>query len=276
VNNEKINIKLFSSGYCTASTKYIFPDEPSENIAFQATWALIDHSVLGKLLFDTGYSFRFYESTRSLPDRIYRWITPVFHKNEESCINKLLEMNIDPGEIRNIVISHFHADHTGGLKDFPEATIWCSEKALDYTLKKNRLFAVFKGILKSQIPNNISRTAVFPENELPKSSISGLTAWRWQDDIYFIDLPGHSRGQLGLYLKNTNYGDLLLCADAAWSVKVIHQKIYPSRMVSLISDNYCELIKTIDILHDFHINNPYIRILPSHCNETMTIKPELN
>jgi glyoxylase-like metal-dependent hydrolase (beta-lactamase superfamily II) len=272
VNNENINIKLYSSGYCTASKKHIFPDELSERIAFHATWALIDHPLLGKILFDTGYSYRFYESTRSLPNRIYRWITPVFHKNEESCLNKLLEMKINPGDIRNIVISHFHADHTGGLKDFPQAKIWCSEKGLDYALKKNRFNAAFKGILKAQIPDDIRSLAFFPEEEFPKSSISGLIVWKWKDDIYFIDLPGHARGQLGLYLKDTNYGDLLLCADAAWSVKAINEKIYPSRMVSLISDNYSELTQTIDNLHYFHSNNPDIKILPSHCDETMHLK----
>ncbi|MCU0461857.1 MAG: MBL fold metallo-hydrolase [Bacteroidales bacterium] len=271
MNNEKIHIKLYSSGYCTASTKYIFPDQPAERIAFHATWALIDHPVLGKILFDTGYSYRFYESTRSLPNRIYRWITPVFHKKEEACLNKLLELKINPEEIRNIVISHFHADHIGGLRDFPGAKIWCSEIALEFALKINRFSAVFKGILKSQIPDDICRITSFPEEEFPESSISGLTAWRWQDDIYFIDLPGHARGQMGLYLKDTSYGDLLLCADAAWSVKAIHEKIYPSRMVSLISDNYSELTRTIDKLYNFHINNPQIKIVPAHCHETLQI-----
>lgn len=155
--------------------------------------------------------------------------------------------------------------------DFPGSNLWCSEKALVYALNKNRFNAVFKGILKSQIPCDIRERAVFPEKELTMSGISGLTAWRWQDDIRFIDLPGHFRGQLGLYLKDTSDGDFLLCADAAWSVKAILERRFPSRMASLISDDYSELIQTIIKLYHFHRNNPNVKILPSHCHETMNI-----
>jgi glyoxylase-like metal-dependent hydrolase (beta-lactamase superfamily II) len=269
--NDVTNIVLLSSGYCIASTRYVFPDEPPSKVRFYATWALIDHPLLGKILFDTGYSHRFYESTRWPPNRIYRWVTPVFHQNEESCLNQLLSLGVDPGDIKHIVISHFHADHTGGLMDFPGASLWCSEKALAYALNKNRFNAVFKGILKAQIPSDIRERAVFPEKELTLSGMSGLTAWRWLDDIFFIDLPGHFRGQLGLYLKDTNNGDLLLCADAVWSVKAIYEESYPSRIASLISDNYSELIQTINKLYHFHRNNPNVKILPAHCHETMNI-----
>mgnify|MGYP001253988563 CR=1 FL=1 len=268
---EGIHIELFSSGYCTGNTRHVFPDEPSGVVPFNATWAFIDHPFLGKMLFDTGYSMRFYESTRLFPNRLYRWITPVFHKSEESCANQLLRLKIIPEDIRNIVMSHFHADHAGGLKDFPQAAIWCSQEALSYVNGKNLFPSVFKGLLKFLIPDDISDRAVFPEEELEESEMSGLTLWKWHDDIYFVNLPGHFRGQLGLYLKGTNCGDLLLCADAAWSFKAIRQKTYPSKLVSLISDDYPELTKTIDKLHHLHITHPNINILPTHCHETMNL-----
>jgi glyoxylase-like metal-dependent hydrolase (beta-lactamase superfamily II) len=267
----EIHIEVFSSGYCTADVSHIFPDEPSADIPFHATWAFITHPFLGKILFDTGYSLRFHESTRLFPNRMYRWITPVFHKSEESCLNQLLRMKINPDDIGNIVISHFHADHIGGLKDFPHSAIWCSEEALLYVQRKNRFTSVFKGLLKSQIPGDISKRAFFPEKKLVISEMAGLTLWKWHDGIYFVNLPGHFRGQLGLYLKGTNYGDLLLCADAAWAIKAIHQKIYPSKRVSFISDDYLELTRTIDKLHNLHIAYPDITILPAHCHETMNL-----
>jgi len=94
---------------------------------------------------------------------------------------------------------------------------------------------------------------------------------KWHDDIFFVDLPGHFRGQIGLFLKNTNHGDILLCADAVWSMRSIRDQIYPSRLVSLISDNYREMKRTIDKLHNFHNEWPEIIIIPTHCDEAMNL-----
>jgi glyoxylase-like metal-dependent hydrolase (beta-lactamase superfamily II) len=266
-----INIRLFTSGYCRANSRHVFPAEPSEVIPFQATWALIDHPVAGKILFDTGYSVRFYQYTRSFPNVVYRWITPVFHKDEESCLSQLEKLQIKPDEIKYIVISHFHADHTGGLKDFPKARIWCSKEALRYMLARNRLTSVLKGMLKSQIPDDISERTLFHDDGLEKSELAGLSMRKWHEDIFFVDLPGHFRGQIGLLLKNTNHGDILLCADAAWSVRSIRDRIYPSKLVSLISDSYREMKNTIDKLHNLRNVCPDIIIIPTHCDEAINL-----
>jgi len=271
MNNKGLQVKLFSSGYCTANSGHVFPNEPHKVISFNAIWALINHPVAGKTLFDTGYSTRFFESTRFFPNRIYRWITPVVHDNGDSCLNQLQKMKIDRHDITNIVISHFHADHTGGLKDFPNAAIWCKAEALSFINKKNRFNAVLKGVLKSQIPDDISARAVFPEKVLEQSEMAGLTLWKWHDDMYFVDLPGHFRGQTGLYLKGTVHGDLLLCADAVWSARAISQKIYPSKKVSLIIDDYSELTGTMEKLNFLQTTQPNIKILPTHCHETMNL-----
>jgi glyoxylase-like metal-dependent hydrolase (beta-lactamase superfamily II) len=268
MDSDHTYIALFSSGYCTAKKYYVIPGDPSETIPFHATWAYIDHPVLGKTLFDTGYSSRFYHATKTFPNRIYRFVTPVFHQDRMSCLNQLPANKIDPDSIQNIVISHFHADHIGGLMDFPKATYWCSRAALDFVSARNKYTAVFYGLLKSMIPEDLSIRTTFPEDLPGKTVISGLTMWPWHDDFYFVNLPGHFRGQLGVYLKHTNIGDVLLCADAAWSSQSIIQRIYPSRMVSLISDDYSVLKQTIDYLHQFHKDYPEVLILPSHCQET--------
>lgn len=268
VGNDRIHIALFSSGYCLAKKCYVFPGDSSEKMPFHAVWALITHPILGKILFDTGYSTRFYSATKYFPNRMYRWITPVFHQEETSCLNQLLRMKISPEEINHVVISHFHADHIGGLHDFPGAIIWCSRNGMKHVKNKSNFSSVMHGVLKSMIPGNLLEKAVFPEDLPGKTDVSGLTMWKWHDDIYFVDLPGHFRGQVGLFVKRTNMGDLLLCADAAWSFQSIKRKIYPSKLVSLISDNYHILTQTMDKLHAFNRENPEVRILPTHCYET--------
>lgn len=271
MQNDRIHIELYSSGYCLAKNCYVIPGDSSEKIPFHAVWALISHPFLGKILFDTGYSNRFYSATRHFPHRMYRWITPVFHRQEASCLSQLLRKKLSPEDIDHIVVSHFHADHIGGLNDFPEAKIWCSRDGMNYVMNRSSFSSFLHGVLKSMIPGDLPGRAAFPEDLPKKTEASGLVMWRWHDGIYFVSLPGHFRGQMGLFIKQTNLGDVLLCADAAWTHRAITRKIYPSRVVSLISDNYHTLVTTMDKLHVFGREHPDVRILPTHCYETFKL-----
>ncbi len=265
------HIAFFSSGYCTAKKSYVIPGSKPEKTPFHATWALISHPTLGKILFDTGYSWRFFHSTRYFPYRLYRWVTPVYHKDEASCVNQLRRMNLAPEDITHVVVSHFHADHICGLPDFPQARVWCSRQALQFARSKSRHTAVFHGILPQLIPEDLEKRAYFPDDGLEKSETSGLSTWKWSDDVFFVDLPGHFAGQMGLYLTQTNLGPLLLCADAAWSAHAVMNKIYPSKMVSLISHHYKTLVKVMDVLHSFQHANPDVLLVTSHGQETLQL-----
>ena len=46
-------------------------------IRFEATWAIIKHPSKGTVLFDTGYTQRFYTATKYFPNSIYATITKV-------------------------------------------------------------------------------------------------------------------------------------------------------------------------------------------------------
>ena len=266
--SDTIRIRLFSSGYCTANERHVHPKEASRTIRFYATWALIEHPALGNIVFDTGYSPRFFEATRSFPNRLYRLSTPVFYQNGESCTELLRQNGVDPAGVQHLVISHFHGDHICGLHDFDKIPVWCTHSALDHALRRTRWNGVFSGILKPLIPANLRAYARCPDTELEEIRLGPLRAWRWTDDLSFVDLPGHCRGQMGLLVRNTHRGDVLLCADGVWSSKAVREKIYPARIVSLFIDDYRALTQTIDQLHTFHRENPGVLILPTHCPET--------
>ncbi|MEN8250065.1 MAG: MBL fold metallo-hydrolase [Bacteroidota bacterium] len=257
------HIEIYQSGYCTANVKYSEPQQPSHKIKFYATWALIRDQQMGNILFDTGYSNRFFEGTRSFPSRIYRWITPVSYNETESCKNLLSNIKID-----HVIISHFHADHVGGLIDFPDATIWCTKKEFEVAVSRKKSNGVFKGILTNQIPDDLASRVKHPELEYGKTQFGPLNGWSFTNNIHFISLPGHTAGQIGLLIQNSNIGDILLNADASWSQKAVKEKIYPSKMVSLFIDSYSKLKVTIDKLHEFHQMYPEVKILPTHCIET--------
>ena len=263
----KVNLKLYASGYCTGDLSHVHKGAKSQKTRFYALWALIEHPDLGRIIFDTGYTHRFFDATSAFPSRLYRYSTPVFIREEEYAINQLAQQGIKPSEIDHMVISHFHGDHVGGLKDFPDIPVWCSGLALRHALSKNRWTGVFKGILTDLLPGDLASRARFPEIHCAPEQIGPFEAWKWAEGIWFVSLPGHCRGQLGIYLENTQLGKIFLSADATWSSFAYRTNTSPPRFVSVFIDNYTKLTKTIKLLHEFYHQNPEVKIIPTHCSE---------
>lgn len=271
-NAAAVEIRFFHSGYCTSHSAIVDPEKGKGKSRFYATWALIKHATQGYLLFDTGYAQRFYEATKSFPDKFYAWATPVFINENESAIERLISEGISPSEINTILISHFHADHIGGLLDFPDAKFICSKKAMDEVRTKKGFAAVKKGILRKLIPVDIESRISFIE-ELSEARVdvnSGLVLYDLYKDgsLQLAELPGHAHGMLGL-LVQTNKGKLFFASDASWSRDTFFRQVKPSKITKLFFDSWKAFKDTYKKLFRYHQAHPEETILFTHCPETM-------
>ena len=57
---------------------------------FPALVGLILHPTEGAILFDTGYDPAFFTATHAMPERLYRWVTPVKLKHGEAVSAQLV------------------------------------------------------------------------------------------------------------------------------------------------------------------------------------------
>lgn len=94
-----------------------------EEMLFSPAWAvLIRHPTLGNVLYDTGHSPAFLqgEMQRVLYDYPVRGIVPI----QEA----LAQVGLTPGDMDQLILSHLHFDHAGGLAALrapsPSATSW--------------------------------------------------------------------------------------------------------------------------------------------------------
>ena len=114
----KVKFFINYSGYCLANAKYVIKGQKSQLIKFHALYALILHPSKGYILFDSGYTTRFFDATNSYPNKIYANETKVVIEKKNEVKSQLESTGIMAEEIKHIIISHFHADHIGGIKGF--------------------------------------------------------------------------------------------------------------------------------------------------------------
>jgi glyoxylase-like metal-dependent hydrolase (beta-lactamase superfamily II) len=272
VQNSEVRIQLFASGYCEANNYIVNKSEITRKSSFHAVWALFYFPYIGYVLFDTGYSEAFQIATKRFPERFYRWATPVILKPNQSAKAILEHQQIRTEDIKYIIISHFHADHIAGLKDFPNSQFICSKNAYEQMISTQGIRAVSKGILHKLLPHDFDLRLSFIE-ELADTIFTnkyGLTEFQLfgNSDCTFVLLPGHARGMLGFICKNKT-NSLFYATDASWNYDTYSRGVLPHKIVKLFFDSWVDFIKTQQKIKMFENENKHFKILFTHCKKTL-------
>lgn len=252
---ETLKIQEFICGHC------FFPDflfqrggKWSWRIFPARAW-LIQHPTKGNLLFDTGYSGQFLTATTFFPERLYRLTTPVCFTQQQSLASQLNNKGIPPESISRAFLSHLHADHTAGLRDFPNARFSLLEAAFQSFehLKDRRFKGIRSGFLSSLFPDDFKERAVLLQLN---QTFKGQPSCDFFGDgtITVVDLPGHAPGHGGLLL-NTSPRQFLV-GDACWSQSELDGKIRLHPLAKSI----------IYSSHDYQRTQQWLKSLPTDIN----------
>lgn len=243
------------------------------NVTFPALAVLIHHPTHGYYLFDTGYSARFNQVTQHFPECMYRWVTPMHFGAHDDIVFQLAERGIGANDIQGVFISHFHADHVAALIDFPHASYLALQASYDGMRPLRGLSALRRGFLPALLPNDFPQRyqaieSYANEVALPNKMQPFNTGYDVFSDgsVFAVPLPGHARGQMGLWLNGVEQGgDVFLVADACWSTRAYRELRAPSMLSFLLHDHRASYLSTLNKIHQLSQHNQGVIIMPSHC-----------
>lgn len=269
--SRKVGLRLFAAGYCTHPEWVTIRGGSSRNCRIPALFACIEHPEFGTVLVDTGYSGTFLRETDRLPGRLYRAVTPVSLREEDSAVHQLEACGIAAEQVRTIVITHFHADHIAGLNDFPNAQFLYLPQAYDAVKRLRGLAALRRAFLPGLLPERFEERSrpIQPDRRIalpPEFPFPYALDTLGDGSVLAVELPGHADGQIGLLLATERH-DYMLCADAAWSGKAVRENRPPHPIAGLIMPDRRQYADSFGRLVELQRRFPLLRIVASHCPE---------
>lgn len=206
-------------------------------------------------LWDTGYADHFHTHTQSGIFRIYRQLTPVYLNKGESLIEQLRLSGYAATDFQALIISHFHADHIAGLRDFGTLNFICSGTGWSKTRDLRGISALKQAFIPGLIPGSFETTVQFMESfrrvglpEQLRPFEYGFELPASAGEIILVPLPGHAAGHIGAFIL-TESGWTLLASDAAWSPTSYQQLTRPSVLTHLVMDNPGSYYRTLGQLN---------------------------
>jgi glyoxylase-like metal-dependent hydrolase (beta-lactamase superfamily II) len=263
---------ILDTGYCLASEHHLMRGGRNRQVHCHSIVALLRHPSQGWFLWDAGYAPRLFRATDRFPFRLYRWVTPMRLRPELAVVAQLPKFGLQAKDIRRVVLSHFHADHVAGLRDFPLAEIVTTQFAYDDVAKRSGFRALLRAYVPALLPDDFEQRAQL----LPAFTGAILAGLGPTHDLFgdasalLIALPGHARGQMGL-LVQTIQGPVFFVADSCWLSEAVRRNAPPHPITHLFIDSPGEVRTTLAHLHDLKRQQPELTLVPSHCPEAFAL-----
>lgn len=261
--------ETLSAGMSTHLERLVLRGGSLAKLRFPTTVGVLRHPREGLVLFDTGYHPRVLDATRHLPRRLYRWLAPFEVRAQDTVAAQLAARGIDARQVRHVVVSHLHPDHIGGLRDFPAAILHISRVAFETVSAtaglRRQLLAFYPELLPDDFASRVHWVDRFDD--------AGVGAFQRTRDLFgdgsvrLLPLPGHARGQLGLWATASTGRRALFCADACWVSQGFREQRPASRITGLIADDAAQTRDTLRRLHETWAADRELRVIPAHCPE---------
>lgn len=182
-------------------------------------------------------------------------------KPEHAVRPRLRALGWDRDPVRKVLLTHMHADHTGGLDAFPDATLCPSHTDLDHVRSLSNLRGTLEGYLSPTWlleGRNVEPVSHTIQTEIgPGFDVYG------DGKVVLLSLPGHTPGHQGALLTLGSGKKVLLCGDAAFNRTHLTGAplgLMPGRSASM----YPTAVRTLETLRNFARNHPEVEIIASH------------
>lgn len=219
-----IRLYMFGCGTLKTITASIKMNQGHDPYEIPVPWFLLTHP-RGNIVIDGGNAAEVAVDKRAHWGAICDVYDPIMTP-DDACLPQLQQAGFDPKDVRFVLQSHLHLDHTGAIGRFPNATHIVQRCEYEYAYTPD-WFAAGGYIRKD-----------FDKPGLKWQFLDG----KHDDfhDVYgdgvirTVFSPGHAPGHQSFLVTLPNSGPMLLTIDAAYTMDHWEEKALPGFLASTV------------------------------------------
>ncbi|WP_200811746.1 AttM family quorum-quenching N-acyl homoserine lactonase [Sphingobacterium psychroaquaticum] len=231
---KEIRLYMFQTGVLQCKENNIKMNASQEPYEIPVPWYLITHPK-GHIIIDGGNAVECATDPKGYWEGITSVYWPVMTK-EEGCVHTIEALGLDVNDIKLVLQSHLHLDHTGAVGRFPNATHLVQRKEYEYAFTPDWFAA--GGYIRKDFdrPNLKWQFLELDYNDVYDVYGDGV--------IRMIPTPGHSPGHCSFLITLPNSGSILLAIDAAYTTDHWDEKALPGFLASTV-----DAVRSVKKLH---------------------------
>lgn len=192
---------------------------------------LIEHPEAGPILVDTAFDASVATDPAPNLGKAAARVYSIRMRPEQAVPVQLRARGVDPADVRTVVMTHLHYDHTSGIGQFPDAT---------YVVDRAEWAAASTGgFFQGYAPAHLDLAQDWRTVDLaaapPAEGFDHVLDLLGDGSIRLAATPGHTNGHLSV-LARVESGDLLLTGDAAYARKSIAERLVPLMLTGAKSE----------------------------------------
>lgn len=186
---------------------------------------LVEHPTAGLLLVDTGLSGQAADGLKGTVDGLMARFSQARMTPEQAVPAQVRARGLDPDEIRTIVMTHLHSDHTSGASAFPLATFVVDGREW-------RAAGGARPGLRGYHPPSFDqhfavRTIDYDAEAVDSHATFGRSVDLFGDgSVRLLSTPGHTHGHQSVLLRLKDR-EALLVGDAAYTRETLAGEARP-------------------------------------------------
>jgi N-acyl homoserine lactone hydrolase len=218
---------------------------------------LVEHPGYGPILIDTGmHPVVATDPAKNLGRAGALVARGVRMGPDEHVPGRLREWGIDPADVRLVVMTHLHADHTSAMSELPGATFVVTPA--EWHAARSRL-GFLNGYLGRHLPDEsrVRFADVAGEGE-PWEGFSATVDLLGDGSLRLVSTPGHTVGHVSIVVE-TDDGPVFVLGDAVYTLRNLREDLLPWRTADDGASR-----ATMAELRAFAEAQPDVPLIPTH------------
>ncbi len=211
---------------------------------------LVEHPDKGLVLLDTGLNGCFCDNAFGNFGPLLGRVVKAKAEKGKDAVSQLASLGFTPSDVRFVILSHLHLDHTSGLPDFKGAEVYADAAELKAA---GSPMAMMDGCVKAHREGMDIKPLQYGGAVQPFDRVCDF----FEDgSLFVVGAEGHTKGNAAVIL-NARGGPILLTFDAA------HRKANLDLMIPPKGD-YERARRSLGRMKTFVDGNPQTRVIFGH------------